>query len=363
MTHFFVLRCFTLGVCLGCIALAGCGGTAQVPQLSSGGAAQTVPPGRQVFNRGKSWMSSWWLNQLHNPHHKKEKLLYLDAYGKRGHVIDVLDYRTGRLIGQVYAGLYGATNFCSDRNGNVYVALWDAGGFEFQRGTTKVIKTFETSGSPSGCAVSKSGDVAFSIWEVGHSGGGSVEVFPGGGSTGTVYPGPGYNDMPAAYDDKGNLFETCFGGPSSCNSGNPELWELPAGGSSWMPLRSNRPISWGPLEWDGKYLALLELEPIQMCRACIDQIAVSGNRYKLVNKLRLLDSSCSVELGSGWGENAKNPNGQTTSPATEIVAGNTAGCSPPAPILVWSYPAGGAPKRTISLRHDTPAGPATIVKI
>ncbi len=352
-----LLRCFTLGVCL-CIAVVGCGGTAQVPQLSSGGPAQTVPLERQDFNRGKSWMSSRWLNELHNPHHKKQKLLYLDAHGKGRHVVDILDYRTGALIGQIYWGTYGATNLCSDRNGNVYAASWDSGGFEIRAGTTQVIKTFDTLGTVDGCAVSKSGDVAFTVANrspVSCSGSG-VLVYPGSGGHSTFYPGPDdCGDMPAAYDDKGNLFIS-----------DGKLWELPAGGSSWKPLRSNRSISSGPLEWDGKYLALLE--PHQLCetqkkpkRGCIDQIAVSGDKYNVVNRIQLLDSSCRVELFSGWAENAKNPNGQTTSPATEIVAGN-GGCYP-VPIQVWSYPAGGAPAGTISLPQDTAAGATTLVII
>ncbi len=300
-------------------------------------------------------MSARWLNELHNPHHKKQKLLYVGAHGNSRGVVDILNYRTGALVGQVYWGFYGGTNLCSDRNGNVYAASWDSGGFEIQAGTAKVIKTFDMQGNPDGCAVSKSGDVAFSILDNGHEGcqGSGVEVFAGGNRHGTFYPGPTNCNMPAAYDDKGNLFIS-----------DGKLWELPAGGSSWMPLRSNRSISSGPLEWDGKYLALLE--PYQLCetqknprRGCIDQIAVSGNRYTVVNRIHLLDSSCRVELQSGWAENAKNPNGQTTSPATEIVAGNDF-CYP-IPIRVWSYPTGGAPIRTISLPRA--AGAATIVVI
>ncbi|HEY2474159.1 MAG TPA: hypothetical protein VGI19_05090, partial [Candidatus Cybelea sp.] len=263
------------------------------------------------------------------------------------------------LLGQIYLGLYGATNLCSDRNGNVYAASGANGAFEIQRGTTKVIKRFATDGTLDGCAVSKSGDVEFTISNkspVSCSGSG-VEVYPGGRRHGTFYPGPDdCGDMPAAYDDKGNLFIS-----------DGKLWELPAGGGSWMRLRSNRSISRGPLEWDGKYFALLE--PFQMCetqkkprRACIDQIAVSDNRYKVVNRIQLLDSSCSEPVDSGWGENAKNPNGQTTSPATEFVVGLGYGCSP-SPIIVWPYPAGGAPKRTISLPQDAAASVATIVQI
>ena len=223
-TDLLGLRCFALGVCL-CVAVAGCGGAAQVPQLSSGGVALAVPLERQDFNRGKSWMSSRWLNELHNPHHKKRKLLYFGANGNGRHPIDILDYKTGALVGQVYWGFYGGSNLCSDRNGNVYAASWKSGGFEIRAGTAKVIKTFDMQGNPDDCAVNKSGDVAFSIADNGHEGcqGSGVEVYSGGRRHGTFYPGPKSCNMPAAYDGAGNLFIS-----------DGKLWELPAGNSSWI---------------------------------------------------------------------------------------------------------------------------------
>jgi hypothetical protein len=357
MTGFFVQRRLALGICLS-IALAGCGGGAAVPQLFGNGGVESVPLGRQDFTRGNSWMSSQWLNELRNPHHKKRKLLYLDAHGKGEHVVDILDYRTGSLFGQLYYGLYGASTLCSDRNGNIYAQSAEAGAFEIRAGTAKVIKRFDGGSGKqvSGCAVSKSGDVAFTIANkspVSCSGSG-VEVFPGGKRRGTFYPGPdSCGDNAAAYDDKGNLFIS-----------DGKLWELPAGGSSWMRLRSNRSISPGHLEWDGKYLALLE--PYQLCltqkkpgRSCIDQIGVSGNTYKVVNTIQFFDPSCRIAVIPSWGENAKNPNGQTTSPATEIVA---SACDQMR-IHVWSYPAGGEPTRTIPLQYGTGPGAVTIAMI
>ena len=308
-------------------------------------------------------MSSSWVNELHNPHHTKRKLLYLSAFAKDSAVIDILDYKTGTLIGQVYQGFYGGTNLCSDRNGNVYAASWESGAFEIQAGTTKVIRTFATRGNAVSCAVSPSGDVAFTIVDEHEGCRSGVDVFRASDGTGrrdTFYPGPEECDEPAAYDDKGNLFVF-----SSASVLDGNLYELPARGSIWVPLRSNHSIGSTGLEWDGKYLASLEL--YQVChatetpsRSCIDRIAVSGHAYKVVKRVHLLDSGCRVELTAGWAENAKNPNGQTTSPATEIVA--APGCDP-VPLAVWAYPAGGEPKGTISLRHIRPEGAATIVTI
>jgi hypothetical protein len=376
MTVFFRLRCYGLGVCISLIMFGGCGGAAQMPQPSSG-IAQTVPPGRQnvdhtlalttrlgfgapQVNRGNSWMSSQWRNELLNPHHKKRVLLYVGvgvSYYANA-IVEVLDFKTGAKIGQV-SGFSDPEALCSDRKGNVYVGDTYYGGFEIQAGTTRVINSWpNTGGEPDGCAVSSSGDVAFTNWKSNPEGGGDVEVFPGGGHTGIIHYGPGTYDEPAAYDNKGNLCETCFGGPSSCNSGKPELWEIPAGGNSWMPLSSNRSLGWAPLEWDGKFLAILCGVSINEHRTCIDQVAVSGSTAKRVNQVRF-----SARSGRGrhliitttWAEDAKEPNGQTTSPATQIAASGGSN------ILVWSYPAGGKPKRTIIT--DQYVHSVTIVKV
>lgn len=349
---FLELRRFALCACASLIMLAGCGGADQVPLLSSGGVAQTV-------SLGKSWISSQWRSELRNAHHRKRLLLYVGVAGYPG-AVDILDYKTGALMGQLLDVFVAPDGLCSDPKGNVYVADYSLDeGFEIQAGTTNVVKSWQTDGSANGCAVSENGDVAFTNFKTGPSGGGNVEVFPGGAPSGVVYPGPGYNDMPAAYDNKGNLFETCDTGP--CTGSSPELWELPAGGSSWMPLSSKSAIPWAPIEWDGKYLAILCDISQSRRKACIDQVTVSGSTAKVVNIVRFsADRGCGRYLAiDNWAEDAKRPDGQTTSPATQIAALDSQ-CNP-APILVWSYPSGGAPKRIIHVAENGLS--ATIVKV
>lgn len=349
------------------ILLGACGGVSQVPLVSSGGTAPTVPLGRQnvehapalmthgsfvlpQLNRGKSWMSSQWRKEQRNPQHKKRLLLYVGVHGYFGSV-DILDYKTGAMVGQVSGDFVDPGGLCSDREGNVYVADYAGEGSEIQAGTTEVIKTWPTAGRTDGCAVSDGGDVAFSNWETGPDGGGNVEVFPGGGPTGIIHYGPGHNDMPAAYDDKGNLF---------ISSGS--LWELPAGDNSWRRLNSDRPMPWGAVEWDGRYLAVTCNESFEKKGTCIKQVSVSASTAKVVNNVRLLvrRGLCGRYLWLDmWAEDAREPDGQTTSPATQIAAID--GQCDPAPILVWSYPAGGTPKRTIDVERY--AEGATIVKI
>ena len=65
----------------------------------------------------------------------------------------------------------------------------------------------------------------------------------------------------------------------------------------------------------------------------------------MVNRIHFLDSSCRVEFLSGWAENAKDPNGQTTSPATEIVGGEWH-------LLPAAAPRLGLPGRRCTETHD-----------
>jgi hypothetical protein len=238
----------------------------------------------------------------------------------------------------------------------VYVSDFDLEeGFEIKAGTAKVINSWKTGGESIGCSVSNGGDVSFTNFYPG-----GVVVFPGGGPTGHDYSGPGY-DWPAGYDNKGNLFVICnYLAPCS----NPQLWELPAGGNQWTPLTFNGELAFPTgVQWDGKYLAFGGGGCSDA--ACIDQVTVSGSTATVVNTVQLNSGSyCSpyVDFSSGWAQDAGNPNGLVKSHTTAIAAPNL-WCSP-SPILVWSYPAGGNPKRAIGpvYPYEYDYG-ATLIKI
>lgn len=342
-----ILRC---GVALAALAaiLAGCTGVgSQMPGQSPIAASLRdlqrsnrvgVVPAQHILKR--SWIDPRWGNDLRDPHHKKQKLLYLSdlEYGS----LDIVNYKTGAAVGQV-AGFEYPYGDCSDKNGNVYVADFDQEeGFEIQAGTTTVINSWPTGGEAIGCSVSNSGDVAFSNF---YPGGVKIVAGPDAGAS---YPGPGY-DWPAGYDNKGNLFVMCnYVAPCS----NPHLAELPAGSDQWILLNFSASSITFPsgIEWDGKYLAMAA-----QCQSgnssCVAQVTVSGSTATVVNTVELDagGSGCSsyVDLGGSWAEDARNPNGQLKSRTTAIAAANL-WCFP-SPVLVWPYPAGGPPKRVISL--------------
>ncbi|MBV9334179.1 MAG: hypothetical protein JO146_09240 [Candidatus Eremiobacteraeota bacterium] len=309
---------------------------------------------QQYVSRQKSWVSPQWRSALRSKH-KKTKLLWISDLGYAA--VEAYDYETGALIGEV-TGFSYPYGLCSDKNGNVYVSDFSLDkGFEIQAGTFKIINSWPTGGEAIGCSVSNGGDVAFTNFYPG-----GVVIFPGGGPTGHTYSGPGY-DWAAGYDPNGNLFVEC-NYASPCSS--PRIAELPAGGSSWISLNFSSGIGFAAaVQWDGKYLALADQACGSTSNTCIDQVTVSGSTVTLVNRVRLSagSSGCSnyVDISGSWGFNAKDPNGILKREATALASPNLS-CFP-SPVLIWPYPAGGAPKRVLQLMPSSSGYGATITKI
>jgi hypothetical protein len=310
----------------------------------------------QRVDRQKSWIDPQWRSALRNAH-KKTKLLWVADLGYAA--VEAYNYKTGALIGEV-TGFSYPYGLCSDTNGNVYVSDFSLEeGFEIQARTFKIINSWPTGGEAIGCSVSNRGDVAFTNFYPG-----GVVIFPGGGPTGRTYSGPGY-DWPAGYDPSGNLFVECnYVSPCS----NPSLAELPAGGSSWIFLNVSPGLKFPTaVQWDGKYLVLALAD--QVCsggnNTCLDQVTVSGSTVTLVNTVRLTagSSGCSgyVGLSGSLGFNARDPNGILKREATALASPNL-WCFP-SPVLIWPYPAGGAPKRVLQLMPNSSGYGATITKL
>jgi hypothetical protein len=353
---------YELSVIVMTAMLGGCNGSSSaVPQSGATDVARTLAltnpahfvPAQRVGGR-KSWISPLLRNALQNTHKKKRKLIWVSdvEYG----ALEAYDYKTGAEIGEV-TGFSYPYGLCSDASGNVYFADFSLEeGFEIQARTFEIIKTWPTGGEAIGCSVSRNGDVAFTNFYPG-----GVVVFPGGGSSGTFYPGPGY-DWPATYDPNGNLFVTCnYAAPCS----SPRIAELPAGGSQWMFLNFSTGITFpGAVQWDGKYLAFADQSCSGTNNSCVDQVTVSGSSATLVNQVQLTagGSSCSgyVDIGGSWGFNAKDPNGLLKREANALASPNL-WCS--GSVDIWPYPAGGAPERVLPLMPNSYAYGATITKI
>lgn len=227
--------------------------------------------------------------------------------------VDMIAYPSGTLIGQV-AGFSLPYSDCSDKNGNVYVTdLFLDEGFEIAAGTTSIINSWPTGGEAIGCSVSNGGDVSFTNFSPG-----GVMVFPGGGQSGTNYPGPGF-DWPAGYDPHGNLYVECSD-ESPCSS--PQLYELPAGGSSWTHVNLDTTISFpGPVQNMGKYLGVADQKV--RTTAGIYLVEVSGSDATVAKTIVLTGQRCSyVDFSTSWASINKKPNGVTTKDVKDVAIVN-----------------------------------------
>jgi len=246
--------------------------------------------------------------------------------------VDLISYPGGTLIGQV-AGFSFPYGLCSDKSGNVYVADFALEkGFEIQTGTTTVINSWPTGGEAIGCSVSNSGDLAFTNFYPG-----GVVVFPGGGPTGTTYPGPGY-DWPAGYDKKGHLFVEC-NYASPCSS--PHLAEL--NGSTWNFLNFDQVITFpGAAQLMGAVLGVADQDAGSQSETGIYYTQVNGsNAHDVKTVVFTGGASCGyTDFFSSWGSLSKKPNGlQSVKGVVKDIAAPLGGCG----IGVWNAKKGGAP--------------------
>ena len=95
-------------------------------------------------------MSSRWLNELHNPHHKKRKLLYLALTEKAATPSTSSTTEPARSLGGYTGAFTAGRTFAAIGTVTSTRPPGKAGVFEIQAGTAKVIKTFDMQGNPDG---------------------------------------------------------------------------------------------------------------------------------------------------------------------------------------------------------------------
>lgn len=362
---------YTFGVAVGAALLAGCS-AAETPSVPTGGApaslasssernlspqiqsiiAMTRADHRAPLTARAVRVTSW---MKHVP--AGTPLLYVSDNGFYPPVVDVFNYSTGSMVGQVAGSFEYLYNPCSDKAGNVYVPDFESGTvYEIQHRTTNVINSWAGNGYPIGCSVSRSGDLAVSAFSYGggQDADGAVIIYPGGGPSGTVQKGPG-NDWPATYDEAGNLFVQ---GDYKGQCTSPCIAELPKGGNSWKILSYNRTIFFpGAVELMGKVLGVGDQEAGGSSATAIYATKVSGKTAKATNATTLSDGSCSDgnALG-GWANVSTNPNGLQIKKVTGVVGANH-WCGT---LNKWKFPAGGNPTGRVN-GAATPNG-ATLIK-
>jgi hypothetical protein len=241
----------------------------------------------------------------------KQKLIYVSD--PRKGAVEVFDYPDGPYVGET-TGFEYPYGECSDKNGNVFVADFDAQTIsEIAEGTARVMKTVHTRhGYPIGCAVNpNNGDLAVTLNEGGSLGYGSVDIYSGGISgSRTAYTYTDYT-WPAGYDGKGDLYAEGAGGScSACiwtlqaGSSTPEkvTWDGgPYGGLPEYPAaieRSGTMLEFGQQEYDG------------VQGTAIYPTTCVGTTCRSTSPIVPTDTCGYVEIVQ-WGEDSDRPNLQS----------------------------------------------------
>ncbi len=190
----------------------------------------------------------------------------------------------------------------------------------------KPIKTLSVLiGQPSSCAMNSEGDLAVGI--ISGTGQGDVVIFKHASGSGQIYPTPLGQEFFDGYDAKGNLFADGFS-----TSGFFEFVELPKGSTKFETITTSNTVRFpGSVQWDGKYLTVLDQSVNDIYR-----YTVSGTNAKLRSTVALKGAA---DCAQSWIVGALVYCGD---------AGNNDG-------EVYKYPAGSI-VTTFTGNFDTPLG-------
>jgi hypothetical protein len=318
--------------------LAGCG-PAATP--SAPGAMPQIRAIARPGDRGRSWM---------RPEAKNVKrLLYLSDGGED---VYVYDYANGRQVGEL-TGLAGTGGECVDAKGDVYIANFSgADVVEYARGGTQSIATYPTHGSPVGCAVDKSDDLAAAnLYAYSSDNAGAICVWKHGKGSPTCYTGAGpcYYVFPPAYDDKGNLI---FEGQGRENSS--AVCAILSGGSQITTLDySGTFCCGGGVAWDGKYVDVTDLVVVGSgLTTTVVQTTLSGTTLTIENETDLADTCGGegVEVNTPFVVGAKNT--PVNKAQGSVLIGSDFDCDGKEGLAFWHYPAGGDPYRRVGFEPE-----------
>jgi hypothetical protein len=263
-----------------------------------------------------------------SPDAKKRDLLYIsdggNGDGGRSDVY-VFSYPKGELKGTL-TGLAEPQGECVDKKGDLWVRLFSAEELvEYAHGGTTSIGTLWDPGyNLEGCSVDPStGNLAAANFAGVERTAGGVAIYADAKGTPTLYSDPDlYLVFSLGYDNKGNLF---VDGETATAGGSFALAELPKGSGTFTNLTLNQLINTpGAVQWDGKYITVGDATAGRIYR-----VSVSGSSATVAG---------STTLGSSDGIF------QSFIDRGTIVGPNAYSAS----AMLWSYPAGGSPTKTLT---------------
>lgn len=308
------------------VGIVSCGSLSEWTTPSNGFSGLNSSSGRNLPARRNSLLSNDAASQ---------DLLYISDLQQ----VFVYSYPRVRYKGTLL-GFEEAIGECVDQNGNVYIA--DIGYnrlFEYAHGSTKRLRAIDT-GNPQDCSIDPTGGNLAVVNDSSPSGAGSVAILTRAHGKPTYYRDPDFKLYAfCGYDSQGNLFVD--GLNKSLN--NTVFAELPKGSSKLVTITLNQKIgSPGGVQWDGQHVAVGDIS-----NATVYAFAINGSRGTLTGETHF---DGATEVVQTWIEGHR------------IIAPNTGPPSDPDPnVLIYNYPAGGSPVKTISRHVLEPQG-ATISK-
>ncbi len=250
-----------LSICFAASALAGC--------ASPSSSATSLAPAARSSER--SWML---------PQASGDTLLYTTGPSD----VYAIAFPSGKLVGTITSVSY-PQGVCSDAAGNIFVTSYRTQDVvEFAHGgTTPIAKLADFGYFPLGCAVDPTtGNLAVANMQAMDGSGGNVAIYTGAIGKPTYYTALGMSGYSwCTYDDRGDLFVS-GGGVSG-------LAELPAGSQTMDAIALS--VAGNGLQWDGRYLAMLDRQS-----KVIYRISVSGSSGSVVGTAHLKGLIASV----GW---------------------------------------------------------------
>ncbi len=291
-----------VALCAALATLSGC-------TKATGGA---LPPSGAAAATHSSWIA---------PEAKKKLLLYVSSVLSND--VYVYSYADQKLVGTL-TGFEEPYGLCADKTGNVWIV--DDGHqqiVEYKHGGASPIATLSDPGEyPEGCSVDPTtGNLAVTNF-YSTSGNGSLSIYAHASGEPTTYSDPSIaNFRFCGYDNRGNLFAD-----GANNSSEFAFAELPKGGSGLTNITLQQNIEWpGGVQWDGKYVAVGDTDA-----GIIYRTNGAGGKVK-----------GSTSLG---GSNYVN---QFWIAGKTVVAPSQDGSD----VGLYTYPAGGAPSKTISVEE------------
>jgi hypothetical protein len=268
-------------------------------------------------HRGESWMAS---------EAKSEDLMYVSNVSS----VTVYSYPAGKFVGTL-AGLYHTHGGCVDAAGDVYIT-GSSQIIEFAHGGTTPLKILKDPlYDPESCSVDPTtGDLAVTNYDTSSGFPGNVAVYRKARGIPRSFIGYSfYYYYFCGYDGSGNLYVD-----GQDNGGeNFEFGELPKNGRAIQPSTLDENIvAPGGIQWDGQYLVVGDQsDPV------LYQFAMSKGGGTLAGTVQLGSAQTVREF---WIQ------------GSSVVAPNY--LSNTSNVLVYAYPAGGSPTKTITDEIDYP---------